>query len=417
MQDFLVRNRSRINNVILNHLHEAVVLLSIDGVVLYVNKHVGELLNTTFNSRDIGSHFTTFLHQDSIDTALADLKDLVGGKNIKAVAYRFNSIDEIDIWLKVIPQIVSISGTSMILLSLYDVTFHKNKSVNIYEKNRYNFTTDRLGRLTSTNCHDFEREWEELRLENDNLIIELSLAKGKVEEAMKLKNALLSNMSHEFRTPLNGILGFSSLLSEVIEDEELKQMTLIISESGTRLLHTLDAILTMSQLESGIVPVVDELIDFDEMTSSLLTEYKKLANKKGISFSYACLHKFRGAIDLSLYSLIVNNLIDNAIKFTYKGAIDIYLNLAVINNQNILILKVSDTGIGISSKFQKIIFKEFFKVESGNIQCLEGVGLGLTLVRKSLTLLGGDITLESTPDVGSVFTVYIPLNKFSLKMI
>ena len=72
MQEFLVRNRSKVNNVILNYLHEAVVLLSIDGVVLYVNKHVGELLNSTFNVRVIGSHFTTFLHQDSIDAALTD---------------------------------------------------------------------------------------------------------------------------------------------------------------------------------------------------------------------------------------------------------------------------------------------------------------------------------------------------------
>jgi signal transduction histidine kinase len=415
MQKFVNRNRNKVNNAILNHLHEAVVLLSIDGVILYVNKHVGELLNTTFNSQDIGSHFTTFLHQDSIDTALTDLKDLVEGKKIKAVAYRFNSINEMDIWLKVAPQLVSIMGTPMILLSLYDVVSRKNRDKTFQEK-KYNFNPDDLGRLIGDNFPDIERELEELRSDNDNLIIELSLAKEKVEEAVKLKNALLKNMSHEFRTPLNGILGFSSLLTEAIDDEDLKQMTLIISESGKRLLHTLDAVLAMSQLESGIVQIDDELIDFYETTISILDDYAKIAIKKGITFSFECLHKFQGYIDLSLYSLIVNNLLDNALKFTYKGAIDIHLNLAVINNQNILILKVADTGIGISSKFQKVIFKEFFKVESGNIQCLEGVGLGLTLVRKSLTLLGGDITLESMPNIGSTFTVYIPLNKFSLKI-
>ncbi len=531
MREFVIKNRNKVNNIILNHLDDAVVLLSVDGEVLYVNKHVGELLNMFFNSKVIGSHFTTFLHQDSIDTALADLTDLVRGKQLKAVVYRFNSTEGVDLWVKVVPQLIPIMGDSLILLTLYDVSSRKEMRISFQEEIQCRFDHYHTGWLMADNLSDllwakdtescflfvnkafcdqvliamdvqepigkteqffadrqrslfpdnscwytfdqslitdqevmtsgqslrfvveayvlgqairleickvpffdekgtvigtlgcahditslhlFDKKLDELKLDKDNLMVELLLAKEKAAESGNLKTALLNNMSHEFRTPLNSILGFSSLLSEAIDDTELKKMALVIFESGTRLLHTLDAILDMSLLESGLMRTDDVLIDFHETTLSLLGDYTETANKKGVEISFECTQKFKGYIDLRLYSLIVNNLVDNALRFTYTGSVIVYLTLAMINHQNVLILKVSDTGVGVSPNFQKAIFKEFFKVESGNIQSLEGVGLGLALVRKSLTLLNGDITLESSPGVGSVFTVYIPLSKIFL---
>lgn len=400
MKEFIVKNQRQVNDIIINHLHAAVMLLSVDGVVLYINKHVFELLNTEFNPLVIGSHFTTLLHQDSINNALTDLDDLVGDKKIGAVAYRFISEGR-TVWLKTVPQLISIMEKPVILLSLYDVSSLKKIEKNLQNGTKYNLD------------YDDERKLEEIKLDNDNLLIELSLAKAKVEESVKLKNALLKNMSHELRTPLNGIIGFSSLLAEEIDDEEMKQMALIIFESGTRLFNTLDAVLIMSQLESGIMRVDYELIDFHHTTLSLLSEYQKIASKKEITFSFKCLNKFSGYSDLRLFSLIVNNLVDNAIKYTNKGEVVIYLNLSIINNQNCLVLKVADTGIGVPLEFQKAIFKEFFQVKSVNIQSVEGVGLGLSLVRKSLDLLGGNVTLESSPDAGSIFTCCIPLNNYS----
>lgn len=400
MREFVVENRCKDNAFIINHLQAAVVLLSVDGTILFIDKQVFDMLNIVSDPQVVGSHFTTFLHLDSINNALTDINDLVENKKIESVVYRFNSIDGIAIWLKIVPQLIEIMGTPMILFSLYDVLSQKGIEINRKSKNKYDFD------------HYDEQKLEEIKLANDNLIIELSLAKEKAEESVKLKNALLKNMSHEFRTPLNGIIGFSSLLAEDIDDEDMKRMAQIIFESGTRLCNTLDAVLIMSQLESGVMNVNYEFIDFYQTVQSLLFEYQKSANKKGITFSFQCLNKFSGSSDLRLFSLIVNNLVDNALKFTNEGAVVISLNIAVINNRNCLVLEVSDTGIGIPLESQKTVFKEFVQIKSDNIQCIEGVGLGLSIVSKSLVLLGGNITLVSTVNVGSIFTAYIPLNNY-----
>jgi len=240
---------------------------------------------------------------------------------------------------------------------------------------------------------------------------ELLKEKKRAEEANRLKTAILTNMSHELRTPLNGILGFSMLISDSNDLEEIREMTRYIHESGQRLLHTLNAVIEISNMESGNFEPDFQEIDLNDIIRKILKKYKEEARKKNIEIKFDDpLTSFPMISDLKFIHGAIEHLVDNAVKFTNEGWVQVAVEREKHKDQNYIVITVTDTGIGISKKNQKLIFEDFQQESMGYNRAYEGAGLGLSLSKKYVELLGGFIKLESKVGEGSSFSVFIPDN-------
>lgn len=246
---------------------------------------------------------------------------------------------------------------------------------------------------------------------------ELIIAKEKAEEINRLKNIFFTNMSHELRTPLSGILGFSELLLEEIENNEHKNMINAISLNGHRLLETLNKILHISKLESEKLNVKLDELNVVEFINKLIPRFEKnlMAKNLFLKFTPKDYNLFVNA-DTEFLTTILENLISNAIKFTNNGGVLVNCSSEIKSGQEFVVIEVSDTGIGISPNYIKMIFEEFRQASEGLSRNYEGTGLGLTIAKRYTELLGGKISVESTPGAGSTFRLEFPRSvAFNLK--
>lgn len=235
-------------------------------------------------------------------------------------------------------------------------------------------------------------------------------AKEKAEEANKMKTNFLANMSHEIRTPLNGILGFARILKDDLKDIEQKRFAEIIEKSGNRLLETLDLILNFAKLEAEKQDINYSNVKIENVIDETIHTFEKMASLKGINLgSVIKIKNFYTKSDERFISHILNNLVNNAIKFTNKGGVIVELS-KVKNNA---VLKVIDTGIGIIKSDLGIIFEEFRQESEGFARSFEGTGLGLSITKKFVELMKGTISVESEKGKGSVFIVTLPCEDFS----
>lgn len=239
--------------------------------------------------------------------------------------------------------------------------------------------------------------------------LELIAAKDKAEEANRLKTSLLGNMSHELRTPLTGILGFSQILLEEISDDFLKDMVDKILRSGKRLMTTLNSILNISELESNKYDVRLTELNLAYSIKNRLYDFEKNAAEKKLTFEFKSLdNEIFVYSDENFLNQILESLVDNAIKYTEIGGVEVIVDSENDDGNFWGVLKVVDTGIGIPSDLHNMIFEEFRQASEGFNRSFEGSGLGLTLAKKMVALLGGSIHLESELGKGSVFTVRFP---------
>ncbi len=240
--------------------------------------------------------------------------------------------------------------------------------------------------------------------------IEMKLIRAK-EEAIRsdhLKSEFLAQMSHEIRTPINNILSSTQLLkSEMIElvDNEYRETFNIIERGGRRLIRTIDLILDMSAIQTNSYKVVKKkLYLLDDILLPLLPEFKNAAKLKNLSFSFCSESKGNLMVWADRYSLtqIFVNLIDNAVKYTEKGEISLSVKEAAKAH---IVVKVSDTGIGISKEYINDIFKPFSQEEQGYTRKFEGTGLGLALVKNYCGMNDASIKVESKKNKGTIFCV------------
>ena len=223
-------------------------------------------------------------------------------------------------------------------------------------------------------------------------------------------------MSHEFRTPLIGILGFSQILVDLLEDPEQKEMIVSIESSGKRLLSTLDGVLTLSQLESNELPVKIEKSNLSELINACAAPFAKAAKSKNLDFHIDLKDdNVYSELDTQLIKKALSNILDNAVKYTDNGSITISLNTKMENNSPVSQIKVIDTGKGIALENQSIIFEAFRQASEGLDRNYEGCGLGLTIAKKMIEITGGSLTLESKLNSGSTFIVSFPLSESSIK--
>lgn len=232
-------------------------------------------------------------------------------------------------------------------------------------------------------------------------------AKDKAEQANRYKTSMLSNISHEIRTPLNGILGGTEhIMMMRHSDSELISQLDIILQSGERLLSTINSLLDIAKIEANKMHVfyVDaEVIDF---VKTVIAPFKNLAMRKGLTLKAEFQKKsIYGKIDKRFLEMILNNLISNAIKYTDEGEIKLTLDL----QKNNLILSIQDTGIGMSESFLDKVFQPFEQESTGNQRLYEGTGLGLSITKNLVSLLNGEISIQSSKNSGTLVTLVIPL--------
>lgn len=230
-------------------------------------------------------------------------------------------------------------------------------------------------------------------------------AKDKSDEASRLKSSFLANMSHELRTPLIGILGYSEILKDEAEDEKTRSMAAMINKGGLRLLENLNLILDMSRVESGKMKIEKQKTKIELIVQEVVALFSKAALKKGLYIRNEMSPVPEIMTDPRLMLQILNNLVNNAIKFTTHGGITIM----TAEYKGILQIKIQDTGVGIRESDRKIIWEEFRQASEGYGRTYEGTGLGLSITRKFVDKLGGRIFVESTPGIGSTFTIEFPI--------
>ncbi|NOY05348.1 MAG: PAS domain S-box protein [Chlorobi bacterium] len=235
---------------------------------------------------------------------------------------------------------------------------------------------------------------------------ELVSAKEKAERADKLKDAFIANVSHEVRTPLNIILGFTDLIQTQFGDllpPSVDEYFTSIQDSGQRLMKTVDSILNIARFEAGDFKISPKEFNLSDFLSRMVNEYKHLAENKRLDLAFIneC-GNVSILADSYCFSQALGNLLDNAIKFTLQGSVHVHLYFDQKANPCI---DVKDTGIGISGEYMKRIYEPYTQEEFGYSRPFEGIGLGLALVKRYLDLHGASISVNSRKGAGTTFTI------------
>jgi len=258
-------------------------------------------------------------------------------------------------------------------------------------------------------------------LDRQYMIKDLHLAKEKAEESDKLKSAFLANMSHEIRTPMNGILGFSELLKTPgLSSEKQSEYIDIIKKSGDRMLNIINDIIDISKIESGLMEIHLSETNVNEQFGYIYTFFEPECQRKGISLTLSnglnSEKAFISSDKEKIYAILIN-LVKNAIKYTDGGKIEMGYVLKTSghghpgtnhNGSDMLEFFVKDTGIGIPEDRQTAIFDRFVQADIADKRAFEGAGLGLSISKAYIEMLGGTIWVESIEGTGSVFYFSIP---------
>jgi len=264
-----------------------------------------------------------------------------------------------------------------------------------------------LEQMVEVRTGELEMTREKLEVQNMALTESLDAAK----EASRAKSQFLANMSHEIRTPMNGIFGMAELLMESGLDEQQQRMAGTIKKSGDHLLQVINDILDFSKIEAGKMELCPEPGNLPEMLENIAEIYSGRAFSKGVELSCG-LHENlpeRIRIDSVRLTQVLGNLIGNAVKFTEQGEVVLQAQLEGSVADPLLNIEVRDTGVGIPADQLEIIFDSFSQADGSSTRKFGGTGLGLTICREMISLMGGELKVASRAGEGSRFYFSIPV--------
>jgi len=264
-------------------------------------------------------------------------------------------------------------------------------------------------------------------IEKTRILHDLKVAKEHAEESDRLKSAFLANMSHEIRTPMNGILGFAELLKEpdLTGDEQQKYIS-IIEKSGARMINIINDIIDISKIESGLMSLNLIETSINHQIEYIYTFFKPEVEAKGMRFSFRNTLPAKEATintDREKLYAVLTNLVKNAIKYSEVGAIELGYKIVethspapnVFGGRTFLQFYVKDSGIGIPKDRQEAIFERFIQADIADKMARQGAGLGLSISKAYVEMLGGKIWVESAEGIGSTFYFTLPYNTEPVK--
>jgi len=312
-----------------------------------------------------------------------------------------------------------ISANIISMIALYNMEFLERKDfhqrillsakqveISIINQNLENQVKERTKQLNKRN-NELETE---IAYRND-IERKLVFAKEKAEESDRLKSAFLANMSHEIRTPMNGILGFADLLDQpMLSEEERRKYVGIIQKSGERMLNLINDLIDISKVEAGQMKLVNTDLNINRQIEHIYAFFKPEVEKKKIQLLYNNQLTEEEAIiktDKEKINAILTNLVKNAIKYSDKGSIEIGYE----KKDNNLEFYVKDTGIGIMGAQLDAIFDRFVQADISDTRAYQGAGLGLTITKAYVEILGGKIWVKSVVNKGSTFYFTIPYHQ------
>jgi signal transduction histidine kinase len=323
--------------------------------------------------------------------------------------------------------LATIAGWSILVLYNIGAIYYTHTPDELLINNNFFFISANLiGMFAAYNIEYYTRRnfFLSQRLDNERLLVldanknleitveertrELLKAKEQAEESDRLKSAFLANMSHEIRTPMNGIIGFAELLKEPgLTGEEQQDYIRIIQKSGARMLSIINDIVDISKIEAGLMKLEIQESNVNEQIEYIYTFFKPEVEAKGMKLSINTPLPAKEAIlktDREKVYAILTNLVKNAIKYSNEGTIEI----GYIKKDTNLEFYVKDTGIGIPNDRLDAIFERFIQADIPDQFTQQGAGLGLSITKAYLEMLGGKIWVKSKKGIGSTFYFTLP---------
>jgi len=401
-----LKNSLQLMETILESIHNGILVVNHDGKVIKTNARFVQMWNVSDEIIDSGDDKALINHilgqlvdpdefiakisrlYEDIEAESKDLIYFNDGRVFERISKPMDLVDEMKgrVW------------------SFLDITERIKSEQLLLNKN------ERIA-MQNEEFQQINEEFQQINEELNHANFELIAAKDKAEESDKLKSAFLANMSHEIRTPMNGILGFADLLKEPeLTGEEKQEYISIIEKSGLRMLNIINDLIDISKVESGQMEISISEINVNEQIEYIYTFFKQEIKRKGMQIIFRndlSLQEAYIQTDREKLYAILTNLVKNSIKYSDIGTIE----LGYLLKDNFLEYYIKDTGIGIPPDKQEAIFDRFIQADITDKRAFQGAGLGLTISKSYVEMLGGKIWVESENGNGSIFYFTIPYNR------
>ena len=398
-----IRHKEEYFRSLIENASDIIIILDREGTVLYLSPSSERLLEYT--EQDLkGFNCLDLIHPEDKPGATALFKKRTRTQGVNpAVEFRVRHKNGSYRTVESISQnLLDHPAVQGFVINARDITLRKEMEKELQK------SYQKLEKRVEERTADLKKSNRALRGE----IITRKEKERELEDANKAKSELLANISHEIRTPLNSIIGFSELLMTMTRDTEMINYLETIRTAGRTLMNSINDILDLSKIEAGMLEISCVSVNLDAIFREIRQIFTIKAKKKSIRLDQSIDTDIPSHLlldDMRLRQVLMN-LVGNAVKFTENGEVRITARAVDKDHQNGMLdleIRVEDTGIGIPEEKTELIFRDFHQESSGTTRLFGGTGLGLSISRRLVRLMGGEISVQSTPGAGSSFVVLL----------